>query len=75
MDRLEVDNQIILLEAVRRFWPQSENKELVLPMACQWYNEHSTHFLIASVFHDIVASLYEIPQGNSGTVSRPFSIG
>jgi hypothetical protein len=75
MDNLSVDNQILLLEAIRRFYSQSDNKEIVLPMACQWYNEKATQFLVASEFRDIVASLFEIPQRSANIkVQRPFTI-
>lgn len=76
MERLEIANQIILLEAVRRFFPQSENKELVVPMIHQWYNEHATQFLPASEFRDMLTEcfLLEVPQKTANyKFARPFS--
>ena len=74
MESLTIESQILLLESVRRFLPQSKNKELVLPLANQWYNERSSEFLPASVFREIVASLYDLRQ-RSATVNRvcPFA--
>jgi hypothetical protein len=75
MEGLELDNQILLLEAVRRFFPQAENKEIVLPMICQWYNERATQFLPASQFRDILSTLFDIMQRSANDkVMRPFTI-
>ena len=73
MEELEIENQVILLESVRRFLPQSENKELVIPMANQWYNERASQFLPASAFRDIVGSLYDIRPRGTMKHARPFS--
>jgi hypothetical protein len=73
MDGLELENQILLLEAVRRFFPQSENKELVMPMICQWYNERATQFLPAAQFRDMLTALFDISPKVSG-FKRPFTV-
>ena len=74
MDALEVDNQILLLEAIRRFYPQSDNKEIVLPMIFQWFNERSSQFMPTSQLDEIVRSLFDVPQKTANIkVSRPFA--
>jgi hypothetical protein len=75
MDSLGLDDQILLLEAIRRFFPQSENKEIVLPMICQWYNERASQFLPASESRAIISSLFDIPQRSANIkVPRPFTL-
>ena len=59
MDKLSPDNQIILFEAIRRYYPQSENKEIVLSMIFQWYNEHATQFLPAKELRAICMDYYD----------------
>ncbi|KAK8883335.1 hypothetical protein M9Y10_045985 [Tritrichomonas musculus] len=74
MEELEIENQILLLEAVRRFYPQSENKELVLPMIFQWFNERSTQFVPTTQLDEIVRSLFKVPQKTANIkLPRPFS--
>lgn len=59
MEALSPDNQIVLFEAIRRYYPQSENKEIVLSMIFQWYNEHSTQFLSAKELRSICMEYYD----------------
>ena len=74
MDDLNPGNQIILLEAIRRFYPQSENKAIVLPMIFQWFNERSTQFIPSAQLDEIIRSLYQVPQKTVNlNVSRPFT--
>lgn len=74
MDELETENQIILLKAIRLFYLESENKEIVLPMIFQWFNERSTQFVPTTELNEIVRSLFEVPQKSiSIKAARPFS--
>lgn len=74
MDELETENQIILLQAIRLFYLESENKEIVLPMIFQWFNERSTQFVPSAELNDIIRSLYEVPQKSvSIKAARPFT--
>ena len=74
MEELDVDNQIILLEAIRRFYPQAENKEIILPMIFQWFNERSTQFVPTTQLDEIVRSLFGVPQKTTNIkLPRPFS--
>lgn len=74
MENLDVDNQIILLEAIRRFYPQAENKEIILPMIFQWFNERSTQYVPTTQLDEIVRSLFKVPQKTTNIkLPRPFS--
>lgn len=59
MEKLDVENQIILFEAIRRYYPQSENKDIVFSMIFQWFNEHSTQFVTAKELRNICMNYYD----------------
>ena len=63
MDTLDVDNQIVLLLAIKKCYKISVNKELVMPLIFKWFNEHSTQFIHASQLTAIVKSIFEVTQG------------
>jgi len=71
MEEIDVDNQIVLLLAVKKFYKLSENKELVMPLIFKWFNEHSTQFVPANQLTAIVKSIFEVPQEK--IVPRPLS--
>lgn len=74
MDNLEPENQILLFEAIRRYFPETENKELVIPMIVQWFNERSSQFVPATELDSIIRSLYDVSKGSPASkVARPFS--
>jgi len=72
MDSITVDNQIILFEAILKFFPQSENKDLVIPLIFQWFNERSTQFVPAPELREICTTLFEFNKSNQNKTSVPF---
>ena len=72
MEKLSPDNQIILFEAIRRYFPQSENKDIVFPMIFQWFNEHSTQFVPAKELRDICADYFDFNKQNQQVPSHAF---
>lgn len=75
MDVLDVENQIILILAVRKFFKLSENKELVMPLIFKWFNERSTQFIPANELNIIIKSTFEVSQEkNMKQLIRPFDI-
>ena len=65
MEKIYPENQIILFEAIRKYYPQSENKEILLPMIFQWFNERSSQFIPASELKEICCTLYDFSSKHS----------
>lgn len=72
MDKLSPADQILLFEAIRKYYSQTDNKEIVIPMIGQWYNERSKQYLPSSEIRNICHKYYDFNKTtnhipNSGT--------
>ena len=72
MEKLSPDNQIILFEAIRRYYPQSENKDIVFSMIFQWFNEHSTQFVTAKELREICSDYFDFNKQTQPAATHPF---